>query len=687
MSQPVPYQRQFDLADWASNHPSQPYDASQHDQEFNAVKLNLEGLNENIALVQRDDGRLRNGSVHPDTLSTATRLMISDWNPRGAWAAATLYAIKDVVEVSGVGYVALVAHLSTVSFAVDYAAAKWMQIDVSMEALAASDGASRVGFIQSGTGAATRTVSALLDEQEVRITNYTGGTADGSTDNTAAVTNAVADIAGTGRTLYMPRSAYPYLVSAWPQVNTGGYTIRGDGWLRKEAVIELTASSGAVRTSNVVTLKTTAAHGFSAGQTVVVANVDADGATNFNGAFTIASTPTTTTFTYAQTAANDTGGKGACSVMVSGSIIKITGGAVVGVPYGYGTGTVSNFNMKDIAVIGTGTSGSYGLATNGAQTASGFKFDNVAFFNFDYGVNPKSLSHADFYHLDVSFCFNPIVLGNGAFNVNFYGTKGQWASNIGVSDNGASYAVNFYGGNFGDAAVADIRIEFGLGVWFYGVDAENVNVLPSVASVVFAGGVYNGCINCTIAENLDTNPAVIISAGTQNELIGGAATGAGGISITSGATNTRVDNVYHNGTLTDNGIASRITDFSLGEKIPGNVAVAGVIQPKSTPSTAWAEDFTAAGVTAIGASGTYDLASGSGLVVIHDNTTGDAAVFVCYGGNVTKLGGAAAIVSGSPGASETGLFYNAGTVKYRIKNGYAVSHDYYIATIKTRASS
>ena len=543
-------------------------------------------------------------------------------------------------------------------------------------------------FLQSGTATLARTVGALFDEEEVRITNYTGGTADGSTDNTTAVTNAVSDIAGTGRTLYMPRSAYPYLVSAWPQVNTGGYTVRGDGWLRKEAVIAATGSSGAVRTSNVVTITTTAAHGFSTGDTVVVANVAEDGATNFNGTFTIASTPTTTTFTYAQAAANDTGGDGACSVMVSGSIVKITGGAVVGLPYGYGTGTVENFNARDIAFVGTGTSGSYGLGTNGSQSASNFEFSNVAFFNFEFGILPASLSHTDFYHLDVSFNTNPIRIGNGAFNVNFYGTKGKWASNIGVSDQTpGGYAVNFFGGDFGDAAVSDIDIQYSTGVWFYGVDAENVNVLPSNASVVFSGGTYNGAVNCTIAENLDTNPALKITGGTQIAVLGGAATGAGGISITSGATNTRIDNLYHNGTLTDNGVSSRITDFALGEKLPGNLAVAGVIQPKSTPSTAWAEDFTAAGVTAIGAAATYDLATGSGLVIIHDNSTGDAAVFVTYGGTVTKLGGAAAIVSGSPGVSETGLYYNAGTVKYRIENGYAASHDYYIATIKTRASS
>lgn len=53
-------------------------------------------------------------------------------------------------------------------------------------------------------------------------------------------------------------------------------------------------------TSNVATLTTTATHGFKVGQSVVVSGVDA----TFNGTYTIASTPSGTTFTYAKTAAD-----------------------------------------------------------------------------------------------------------------------------------------------------------------------------------------------------------------------------------------------------------------------------------------------------------------------------------------------------------------------------------------------
>jgi hypothetical protein len=60
------------------------------------------------------------------------------------------------------------------------------------------------------------------------------------------------------------------------------------------------AVSNKALTSNVATLTTSVVHGFTTGDTVVITGVDS----TFNGTFTIASTPTTTTFTYSKVAAN-----------------------------------------------------------------------------------------------------------------------------------------------------------------------------------------------------------------------------------------------------------------------------------------------------------------------------------------------------------------------------------------------
>jgi hypothetical protein len=81
------------------------------------------------------------------------------------------------------------------------------------------------------------------------------------------------------------------------------------------------------RMANVVTATTARAHGLNAGQTVWISDSNPAGTTIFNGAFVIATVPSSTTFTYTQTAGNDisTGGR----VILSGngnSNLTIDGG-------------------------------------------------------------------------------------------------------------------------------------------------------------------------------------------------------------------------------------------------------------------------------------------------------------------------------------------------------------------------
>jgi hypothetical protein len=85
---------------------------------------------------------------------------------------------------------------------------------------------------------------------------------------------------------------YSYARASWAPSGLKGFY---------EWYAEATASvSNKALTNNVATLTTSAAHGFETGQSVVITGVDA----TFNGTFTIASTPLTTTFTYAKTATN-----------------------------------------------------------------------------------------------------------------------------------------------------------------------------------------------------------------------------------------------------------------------------------------------------------------------------------------------------------------------------------------------
>ena len=87
-----------------------------------------------------------------DTISGAV-YKITAFTDRGAWAAVTAYAVKDLVSNGGTWYVCVVAHTSSAAFATD-TASKWRVYQgITVPELAASPGASLVGYMPAGTGA------------------------------------------------------------------------------------------------------------------------------------------------------------------------------------------------------------------------------------------------------------------------------------------------------------------------------------------------------------------------------------------------------------------------------------------------------------------------------------------------------------------------------------------------------
>jgi len=123
---------------------------------------------------------------------------------------------------------------------------------------------------------------------------------------------AVATIQGTGLN---PQVAID------PRLNWALITPGGSG---STSVIDLgrrsaIVATGASRTNNVVTITTAFGHGIVAGDQVTISGVtDA----SFNGTFSVTSVPTSTTFTYAQTAATASSGNGV--VISPGQIVTIS---------------------------------------------------------------------------------------------------------------------------------------------------------------------------------------------------------------------------------------------------------------------------------------------------------------------------------------------------------------------------
>lgn len=107
----------------------------------------------------------------------------------------------------------------------------------------------------------------------------------------------------------------------------------------KASATKAPSVSNKALTSNVATLTTSTAHGFYVGETVVVTGVDS----TFNGTYTVASVPSTTTFTYALTASNVTSQSATGTATVSQTANLITAQDSSGTTY---AGLTSTFTLQ-----------------------------------------------------------------------------------------------------------------------------------------------------------------------------------------------------------------------------------------------------------------------------------------------------------------------------------------------------
>ena len=119
MAQPRSYSITSNFNDYTTTNPSDQHPGSKFDTEFTEIKQNLDDLNTNIALIQRDDGKLNNEAVHKDSFDqdALTLIGLKGYTLRGSWAATTVYAVGDLVTNNDATYVAKTAHTSSSTFA------------------------------------------------------------------------------------------------------------------------------------------------------------------------------------------------------------------------------------------------------------------------------------------------------------------------------------------------------------------------------------------------------------------------------------------------------------------------------------------------------------------------------------------------------------------------------------------
>lgn len=132
MAQPVEYNRQYNFTNYQALNPTAPLPGDELDNEFNSAKVTLDEIRARLALIQRDDGRLANGSVGNDQLAA----VISGLQPPTNWETAVAYTEGSYVLYGGAMYLCEVDHTSA-SFGDDLSASKWSYVfDFGVQAAA-----------------------------------------------------------------------------------------------------------------------------------------------------------------------------------------------------------------------------------------------------------------------------------------------------------------------------------------------------------------------------------------------------------------------------------------------------------------------------------------------------------------------------------------------------------------------
>jgi len=213
---------------------------------------------------------------------------------------------------------------------------------------------------------------------------------------------------------------------------TGAVTLAGVLGKLNGGTGALTASiTFVVRTSNVVTITTSGVHGFVTGDYVTVAAVTNTG---FNGNFTITSTPTTTSFTYAQTAAN-VGTTADTGTVTDLSYVNLTTN-VTGTLYpnfgGTGAATLPTGNLvvgnatSTVSTIAPALNGESLIVTAGASVTAGSFVIGATYTITAVGTTSFTAIGASANTVGIAFTATGVGSGTGTATLN------TWSAGSGI---------------------------------------------------------------------------------------------------------------------------------------------------------------------------------------------------------------------------------------------------------------
>lgn len=211
--------------------------------------------------------------------------------------AASTYTAQDLVYIAKT--LETLGNLLGINDLVAASADAQAALNDQLEAILDGTAPANVGKLYVGAEAQSFEVSAGLQDPAIIASITTNDYAQIAFQNKGGASNSSTDFiayANNGT----DESGYIDMGITSSAFNDPDFTITGpnDGYIFFEAPKVLTSSiNGKSLTNNVATLTTPTAHGFRVGMPVVITGVDGI----FNGTYTIASIPTTTSFTYAKT--------------------------------------------------------------------------------------------------------------------------------------------------------------------------------------------------------------------------------------------------------------------------------------------------------------------------------------------------------------------------------------------------
>jgi len=122
VSDPIRYLKGYSFSGFQATAPDDPLPGARVDDELANIATSIDETVEALKDIRRSDGRLVNGSVGPDQLSSA---LIMGFTLRGIWADGEEYLAADGVVHDSVFYAASVAHTATAGTRPDLDATTW----------------------------------------------------------------------------------------------------------------------------------------------------------------------------------------------------------------------------------------------------------------------------------------------------------------------------------------------------------------------------------------------------------------------------------------------------------------------------------------------------------------------------------------------------------------------------------